>query len=510
MLPMLNGPLSLDAVTVPDNALGPGLMGFSGQKGPFSDIMANLQNAADPTAGPTVELPETAKALENLPIPPALMDLFKELVADGNNLPEEANAFLEELKLEFKNLIEENPSPGNLKLLQKLFDKVSEAIEKIELSFQQLNPDAIQNTELPADQTNAEMLKTLKTLQQELEELSLSLNEQINSLTKQVMAEPKAERSPALSDKTPATEVVTEDAGEKGNPNTVVDQSNAPINLAGEIKPEEVILSDKRPAKQAVTAQLAANDKKADGFFKPNQAALNQAGTSQPGLNGEAEIELPVNAKAIDVKNVVASTQIMGGNAKNVPAAHSSAWLHSQAIAGKMGTESGFSGMQSNNSGTSFAQMMSQASPAPLTQNLHTSQWGQALGQRIAWMIGNKLQSAQLRITPAHLGPVEIKLSIEKNQAQVSFVSQHQVVRDAIEQAVPRLREMFEQQNLDLGDVDVSDRKLAGQGAGNENLAGFSDDNDSTGTAENTSENDMPEEQQATQLGSDGLLDAYA
>ena len=152
MLPMLNGPLSLDAVTVPDNALGPGLMGFSGQKGPFSDIMANLQNSADPT----VELPDTAKALENLPIPPALMDLFKELVADGNNLPEEANAFLEELKLAFNNLTGENPSPGNLKLLQKLFDKVSEAIEKIKLSFQQLNQDALQNTELPAEQANAE------------------------------------------------------------------------------------------------------------------------------------------------------------------------------------------------------------------------------------------------------------------------------------------------------------------------------------------------------------------
>mgnify|MGYP001549967704 CR=1 FL=1 len=493
MLPMLNGPLSLDAVTVPDNALGPGLMGFSGQKGPFSDIMANLQNSADPT----VELPDTAKALENLPIPPALMDLFKELVADGNNLPEEANAFLEELKLAFKNLIEENPSPGNLKLLQKLFDKVSEAIEKIELSFQQLESDPSKNIE------------SLTNLQQELEQLSLSLNEQINSFKKQVMADQKAETPPVLSDKSPTTEAVTGDAGEKGNPNTVVDQTNAPINVAAEIKPEEINLSDKRPAKQAVTAQLAANDKKADGFFKPNQAALNQAASSQPGLNGEAEVELPVNAKAVDVKNIVAATQMMGGNAKNAPAAHSSAWLHSQAIAGKMGTESGFSGMQSNNSGTSFAQMMSQASPAPLTQNLHTSQWGQALGQRIAWMIGNKLQSAQLRITPAHLGPVEIKLSIEKNQAQVSFVSQHQVVRDAIEQAVPRLREMFEQQNLDLGDVDVSDRKLAGQGEGNDHLAGFSDD-DSTGTAENSSENDMPEEQQAVQLGSDGLLDAYA
>jgi flagellar hook-length control protein FliK len=119
------------------------------------------------------------------------------------------------------------------------------------------------------------------------------------------------------------------------------------------------------------------------------------------------------------------------------------------------------SNLQSNTGNASYTQLMTQATAQPVTQNIHKPEWGNAIGQRISWMIGSKLQGAQLRITPAHLGPVDIRISIESGVAQVSFVSNHQVVRDALEQAIPRLREMMEGQNLELGDVDISDRSLA-------------------------------------------------
>ena len=103
MLSMLNGTLSLDAVSVPENALGPAFIGFSGNNAPFSDIMAGIQkDGALPT-----ELPDTAKALENLPIPPKLLELLKQLNSDGNKLPEEATAVLEDLKLQLKTLFQE-------------------------------------------------------------------------------------------------------------------------------------------------------------------------------------------------------------------------------------------------------------------------------------------------------------------------------------------------------------------------------------------------------------------
>jgi len=65
-------------------------------------------------------------------------------------------------------------------------------------------------------------------------------------------------------------------------------------------------------------------------------------------------------------------------------------------------------------------------------------------------------QVAQLKITPPNLGVIEVRLNINHDQASVSFVSHHALVRDAIESAMPRLREMLAEQALDLVQTDVS------------------------------------------------------
>ena len=44
----------------------------------------------------------------------------------------------------------------------------------------------------------------------------------------------------------------------------------------------------------------------------------------------------------------------------------------------------------------------------------------------------------------------------------LSFVSQHGLVREALEAALPRLREMFDQSDISLLNVNVSDRDSAG------------------------------------------------
>ena len=495
MLSVLNSSLGLEAVTASENAISPGIMGFSGHNGPFSDIMANVQKGMSHAT----EMPDASKTIENLPIPPKLIELLKELMPDGNDLPQEATAILEDLKLQFENLVQENSSQGQLKLLENLFEKVSGAIEQIELSTGHMDDHA---------------LELIDELKQELANLEQAILEQIDINPKQLQADSKALPSDHPVDKKPD---IQSPAIQSENEQTPQNQSNEDENLMAGLSPEKVVddtvVSDKRPQKAQLASNLPINEKKTDNFFKPNNPANIQATLNQPAMESELEldVDMQVNTKAAELKNVAVNSQLMGANGKNLPPAHSSAWIHSQALTTKMGAESGFAGMQSNGSGTSFAQMMSQASPAPLTQNIHMpQQWGQALGQRIAWMVGNKLQTAQLRITPAHLGPVEIKLSIENNQAQVSFISQHQVVRDAIEQAVPRLREMFEQQNLDLGDVDVSDRKLAEQGNSNDGMPGFSDENGVSDAVDNAHDVDMQEDQQVVQVSSDGLINEYA
>lgn len=97
--------------------------------------------------------------------------------------------------------------------------------------------------------------------------------------------------------------------------------------------------------------------------------------------------------------------------------------------------------------------------------DLHLGQkgWAQAMGDRVLWMIGNRLQGAEVRITPQNLGPIDIRVSINNDQASVSFAAHHGVVREALEAGIPRLREMLGESNLQLVNVDVGQRDANSQ-----------------------------------------------
>lgn len=82
--------------------------------------------------------------------------------------------------------------------------------------------------------------------------------------------------------------------------------------------------------------------------------------------------------------------------------------------------------------------------------------WSQGLTERVTWMLQGNVQAAELKLNPAHLGPMEVKLSIQDDKASITFVTGHAQVKEAIDTAMPRLREMLEQQGLSLADVDVS------------------------------------------------------
>ena len=87
---------------------------------------------------------------------------------------------------------------------------------------------------------------------------------------------------------------------------------------------------------------------------------------------------------------------------------------------------------------------------------LQSPGWSQQMTDQVSLMLKGGFQQADIKLNPAHLGPMEIKLSMNDDKASIHFVSQHAPVRDAIDSALPRLREMLEQQGVSLGDVDVS------------------------------------------------------
>ncbi|HNP26172.1 MAG TPA: flagellar hook-length control protein FliK [Nitrosomonas sp.] len=112
-----------------------------------------------------------------------------------------------------------------------------------------------------------------------------------------------------------------------------------------------------------------------------------------------------------------------------------------------------------------LAQIFSPSSPqaaAPHNLSLDTQigqpKWNGDFAQKVVWLVNQQNQVAELRLNPAHLGPVEIMLSLTSEngtQATAQFVSPHLAVREAIEAALPKLRELMAENGIQLGDVMV-------------------------------------------------------
>jgi flagellar hook-length control protein FliK len=96
-------------------------------------------------------------------------------------------------------------------------------------------------------------------------------------------------------------------------------------------------------------------------------------------------------------------------------------------------------------------------SAAPrLAPEVGTSAWGQALGEKIVWMAKGSQQSASLTLNPPNLGPLQVVLNVTNDQATASFFAVQPEVRQAIEDALPRLREMMGDAGIQLGQASVS------------------------------------------------------
>ncbi len=85
-----------------------------------------------------------------------------------------------------------------------------------------------------------------------------------------------------------------------------------------------------------------------------------------------------------------------------------------------------------------------------------TQAWNQALGDRIVWMAAGGQQSAALTLNPPDLGPMQVVLSVSNEQATANFFAAQPEVRQALEAALPRLREMMQDAGIQLGQATVS------------------------------------------------------
>ncbi|MGK0501214.1 MAG: flagellar hook-length control protein FliK [Oceanicoccus sp.] len=86
--------------------------------------------------------------------------------------------------------------------------------------------------------------------------------------------------------------------------------------------------------------------------------------------------------------------------------------------------------------------------------------WSESVVQRVMWMSSQNIHKAEIALDPPELGALQVRINTQADQTTVQFTSPNPAVRDALDQGMPRLREMLEGQGLQLADADV-----AGQGS---------------------------------------------
>jgi flagellar hook-length control protein FliK len=93
----------------------------------------------------------------------------------------------------------------------------------------------------------------------------------------------------------------------------------------------------------------------------------------------------------------------------------------------------------------------------PVHTPLRHPEWSDEVSQRVRWVIGNQVQSAELKINPPQLGPIEVRVSVDSDQQMtVTLSSQHALVRETLQDSAPRLRDLMSEHGFSGVNVDVS------------------------------------------------------
>ena len=355
----------------------------------------------------------------------------------------------------------------------------------------------------------------------------------------------KPDGQPLLADNgkpasTVAASLVAELSAE--NPQADTEQPQRPLSASAEASTDE---GSKTPGKPPLTAanlaeRPAAQDSKDSATATAIATAAEADSTKQTGAD---KVKVSDNMSAADIKLAARSLadkaenssgdksasqqpSSQQGQSQQNPSQHSAAQqnpsqsqqsVRQQLAEGQLSTSDSVLA-QSNTRGTpdvatttrseavfshslqaaeqrqqqANVQKATSKSPAEqLKQSLNLLQQDAAtnLRERVTLMVRQNIQVAEIRLDPAGLGQMQIKIDMQQEQASVQFIVQQPQAKELLEQQLPRLREMLQQQGIQLTEGQVQqqsqqqERQMAQRNSGRGNGAGGNADGTEDPTA---------------------------
>ncbi len=209
-----------------------------------------------------------------------------------------------------------------------------------------------------------------------------------------------------------------------------------------EISPEQLLAM----FSMATPPQVLPIDVPVEQAMQALPAALPSVGTAFAKA-AEAPVQNMLNEVAKQVTEAQVFAEIVGDVSQNLEAQLAPDSIQSST--------SPFQLQQPHATGQLANQHVQHAITRPVHTPVGSSAWADEIGTRVVMMTESGNHTASLKLSPEHLGPLEINITVRDEKASVWFGAAHADTRAAIETALPRLREMFEAQGLSLADAGV-------------------------------------------------------
>lgn len=221
--------------------------------------------------------------------------------------------------------------------------------------------------------------------------------------------------------------------------------------------------------KAALTLNLALEDGQAKGKgAQAGQAALLAQKGAQPqaaALASAQQAAQSANTKAAQTADSFASVLAAKGVAGNAAAgANAVSTTASTAGAGVSTAANSAAQAQHLNAltGSVPGQTSANGARAATVQQLPVytpagqKGWTDEMSVRLSWLAQRGESKAELVLSPPNMGKLGVTLHMNGDQMTAQFVSASAATRDMLEQAMPRLRELLQQANIELAQADVS------------------------------------------------------
>jgi flagellar hook-length control protein FliK len=127
----------------------------------------------------------------------------------------------------------------------------------------------------------------------------------------------------------------------------------------------------------------------------------------------------------------------------------------------------------------------------------------------VSLLINNKLNSAEIRIDPPHLGKLDIQIQLKDDSATISINTHNAQTRELIDSASVRLREFLQEAGYSSVDVNVSHRE---QSMAQGDLSDQDQQSDSNDQQQSSDQSELAAAHQAelSLMIDDGRIDYFA